>query len=304
MNKEEEKVVPLLSAEHISEHTASQSVPLLEFSMRVLTDSAKAARRKVEQAERARAIAYSQRLQLNELKDQFLLNVSHELRTPLTVLGISLEVLKEQYEYLDQRECVEVLTLAMDNYEALVSLVNRMLDAVAVAEEVAPEKLEVIPVYQIVQAVLARLDPRDTQAYTFRLSVPEHITVWADAHLLHQVLRHLLSNIFKYVPAQTEIYIEAAQPTSASPVTLSVQDAGPGIPPEELPHLFEKFVRLKRDLGGTKRGTGLGLYICKQLVEAMGGRIWVESSKPMGEGSRFCLLLLARPPSALSHADS
>jgi signal transduction histidine kinase len=272
--------------------------------MRMLTDSAKAARRKAEQAERERAIAYSQRLQLNELKDQFLLNVSHELRTPLTVLGISLEVLKEQYEYLETQECVEVLTLAMDNHKALVSLVNRMLDAVAVAEEFSPDKPEVIPVYQTVQEVLTRLDPRDTQAYTFRLHVPEHIMVWADPHLLSQVLHDLLSNVFKYVPAQTEIYIEAVQPTPSSPVTLSVQDAGPGIPPEELSLLFEKFVRLKRDLGGTKRGTGLGLYICKQLVEAMGGQIWVESSNHMGEGSRFCLLLLSSPPPSLSHADS
>lgn len=70
-----------------------------------------------------------------------------------------------------------------------------------------------------------------------------------------------------------------------------MQDAGPGIPPEELPLLFEKLVRLKRDLAGPTRGTGLGLYICKHLVEAMGGRIWVESSGRMGEGSRFCVTL-------------
>jgi signal transduction histidine kinase len=304
MDKKEEEIVPLLSADYMSGHTASQSVSPLEFSMPMLTASAVVARRKAEQAERERAIAYGQRLQLNELKDQFLLNVSHELRTPLTVLGIGLEVLKEQYEYLDQRERVEVLTLAIDNYEALVSLVNRVLDAVAVAEEFSPEKLEVIPAYQIVQEVLARLDPRDTQAYTFRLHVPEQIKVWADPRLLHQVLRDLLSNVFKYVPAQTEIYIEVAQPTPSSPVTLSVQDAGPGIPPEELPLLFEKFVRLKRDLGGTKRGVGLGLYICRQLVEAMGGQIWVESSNCMGEGSRFCLILLSSPPTSLSQADS
>ncbi len=83
---------------------------------------------------------------------------------------------------------------------------------------------------------------------------------------------------------------------------LSVQDAGPGIPPEELPLLFEKLVRLKRDLAGPTRGTGLGLYICKQLVEEMGGRIWVESSGRMGEGSRFCMTLLPFPlPTTVYH---
>ena len=144
---------------------------------------------------------------------------------------------------------------------------------------------------RVVQEVLAHLDPRDVQAYTIRLQVAEQVLVWADPQSLSHVLQNLLSNVFKYVPTQTIINIKAEQPAPFSPVCLSVQDAGPGIPPEELPLLFEKFVRLKRDLGGPTRGTGLGLYICKHLVEAMGGRIWVESSGRIGEGSRFCITL-------------
>jgi signal transduction histidine kinase len=134
--------------------------------------------------------------------------------------------------------------------------------------------------------------------------VDEQVLMWADPQYLYRVLQNLLSNIFKYVPVQTVITIEATQPTPSSLVYLCVQDEGPGIPPEELPRLFEKFVRLKRDLAGSRRGTGLGLYICKQLVEAMGGRIWVESSGLMGEGSRFCMSLLpvdnldTKPPGA------
>ena len=123
--------------------------------------------------------------------------------------------------------------------------------------------------------------------------------VWADPEFLRQVLRNLLSNVFKYVPTQTEIRIEATQEAPSSQVCLSVQDAGPGIPAEELPLLFEKFVRLKRDLAGSTRGTGLGLYICKQLIEAMGGRIWVESPGRLGEGSRFCLTLSPLSPPSL-----
>jgi signal transduction histidine kinase len=74
-------------------------------------------------------------------------------------------------------------------------------------------------------------------------------------------------------------------------VCVSVQDAGPGIPPLEASVLFGKFVRLKRDLVGSVRGTGLGLYISKQLVEAMGGNIWVESTGIAGQGSRFSFTL-------------
>jgi len=78
-------------------------------------------------------------------------------------------------------------------------------------------------------------------------------------------------------------------------ILISVKDVGPGIPPEELPLLFGQFVRLKRDLSGSVRGTGLGLYVSKQLVEAMKGRIWVESTGRVGEGSRFCFTLPAAP---------
>jgi signal transduction histidine kinase len=70
-----------------------------------------------------------------------------------------------------------------------------------------------------------------------------------------------------------------------------VKDSGPGITSADIPLLFEKFVRLKRDLSSSIRGSGLGLYISKQLVEAMGGRIWVESSGIVGEGSRFYFTL-------------
>ncbi len=74
-----------------------------------------------------------------------------------------------------------------------------------------------------------------------------------------------------------------------------MKDEGPGIPPEEVPLLFGKFVRLQRDLSGAVRGTGLGLYISKQLVEAMQGHLWVESAGRMGEGSRFCFTLPIAP---------
>ena len=243
--------------------------------------------------------AYEQQRHLNELKDQFLLHVSHEFHTPLTTLGGSLELLEEHHEYLDPAKRADMLTMAIESYEELVSLVNRVLDATRVVSEIPKAQSEVVCVHQLLQEELAQLAPGDVAAYTFCLQVPEQVRVWADPEFLRQVLRNLLSNIFKYVPTQTEIRIEAAQETPSSPVYLSVQDAGPGIPAEELPLLFEKFVRLKRDLAGSTRGTGLGLYICKQLIEAMGGRIWVESPAGLGEGSRFCLTLSPFSPPSL-----
>jgi signal transduction histidine kinase len=102
----------------------------------------------------------------------------------------------------------------------------------------------------------------------------------------------------KYSPVSSLVIISASpsdavgrESDSSSLVCICVKDTGPGIPAEEIPFLFEKFVRLKRDLSSPVRGTGLGLYISKELVEAMGGRIWVESSGIPGEGSRFCFTL-------------
>jgi signal transduction histidine kinase len=250
------------------------------------------------QAEHSITLAYEQQRQVNELKDQFLLHVSHELRTPLTVLGSFLELLKEHFDQLDPGERTQLLDRGLANYEKLVSLVNEVLDAVRLGA-FPPTRCESVPVRRVVQEVLAHLDPVNVQAYMIRLQVAEEILVWADPQSLYQVLQNLLSNVFKYVPPQTVISIEAKQPAPFSPVCLSVQDAGPGIPPEELPLLFERFVRLKRDVAGPTRGTGLGLYICKCLVEGMGGRIWVESSGRIGEGSRFCMTLPPCSPSLL-----
>jgi signal transduction histidine kinase len=241
--------------------------------------------------ERLLTINYEQQRQINEMKDQFLLNVSHELRTPVTVLGASLELLKVFREQLTPEQEEQALTHAFASQTELADLINRILDTTSVEDDIPQASPQAISIYPLLREVLARLAPEDIASYTICLNVSSEVVVWADPLLLRQVLQNLFSNIFKYVPQQTEIHIEVRQATPSSPVCLSIQDAGPGIPREELPLLFEKFVRLRRDLAGTTRGLGLGLYICKRLVEAMQGRIWAESSGLPGEGSRFCFTL-------------
>jgi signal transduction histidine kinase len=253
------------------------------------------------QAERQVTLAYEQQRKVNEMKDQFLLNVNHELRTPLAALGGFLELLDVYNEHLDAMQRTQMLKEAMRSHKELVDLIDRMLDTSNLVSDIPQAQSEAVCVRQLLQEVLSYLAPLGVAAYTIRLQVSEQVTVWADPQFLHQVLRNLLSNIFKYVPMQTEIRIEATQETPSSPICLIVQDAGPGIPAEEIPLIFERFVRLQRDVGGKRRGTGLGLYICRRLVEAMEGRIWVESSGRDGEGSRFCVTL---PPIPLGLSGS
>jgi signal transduction histidine kinase len=255
---------------------------------------AQAAQFKAQQAEQEMAIALEQQRQLNQLKDQFLLNVSHELRTPLTEVSGYIELLSDHQEDLDTALQATFLKHARDGCQELLLLVNQVLAATQTSSEVNPPQFEAYSVVQVVREVVEHLDPRHTQDYQLHLDIPEHLTVWADP----QHLRHLLSNAFKYCPRQTAVVISAAlseriaQGTDPpAQVCISVKDTGPGIPPAELPLLFGKFVRLKRDLTGTTRGSGLGLYISKQLVEAMHGRIWVESPGRAGEGSCFCFTL-------------
>lgn len=243
-----------------------------------------------------------QQLLLNQLKDQFIVNVNHELRTPLTEVYGYLELLSEYQGQLDAAAQAQFLHRAREGCQELILLVNNVLDALAITEEVPPPQREVVPVAHLVCDILDHLDPRKEQAERLHLDIPEQLTVWANEQLLRQVLRNLISNALKYCPNPAAVVISAAlshpgiQGTTPAPqVCICVQDTGPGIPPAELPLLFQKFVRLKRDLSGTVRGSGLGLYVSKRFVEAMGGQIWAESTGIAGQGSRFYVKLPCPP---------
>lgn len=277
-------------------------IGLLISSQRDSLDLSDAARRQL-------ALAYEQQQRLNQAQDQFLQNVNHELRTPLTAIYSYVETLLDYGDRLDPEMHRDFLKHAMYCCDELQLLVNNVLDTLQIDNAREHLHLEDFPVATIVREVLTHTDPRRVQEYNIAVEIPEQLVVYANAQYLRQILRNLLSNTFKYTPAGTPITISAlpsSRPLSSEDgqqgalVCIRVKDAGPGIPPEELSLLFGQFVRLKRDISGTVRGTGLGLHISKQLVEAMGGRIWVESSGVPGEGSCFSFTL----PAALSTSPS
>jgi len=201
--------------------------------------------------------------------------------------------LLQQHPDLEPSNRALLLEQAGVNQRELVELVNRVLDAVRVVGETPAVHGETLQLETTVREILSAQDPRQLECYRFRLEIDGGVAVRADRQFLSQVLGNLLGNVFKYVPEQTEVLIEARRPRASGPVLLSVQDRGPGLPADELPLLFEKFIRLQRDLAGPVSGTGLGLYISRRLMEAMGGCIWAESEGRAGEGSRF---VLALPP--------
>ena len=247
------------------------------------------------------AVAYEQQIQINELKDQFMLHVSHELRTPLTSVHGYLSLLHEQQGKLELPLQSIFIANALDGSEELQDLIVNVQDAMESEAQVQPPQWESFLLLPLIHESLEKFDRETKDAYQVEFVIPDLFTVHADRKLLQRILCNLLSNAFKYCPPHTLIQVGACVIASKTEIPapqdaqvhIWVQDAGPGIPPSEIPLLFGKFIRLKRDMAGSIRGMGLGLYICKHLIEAMKGRIWIESTGIAGEGSRVSVMLPA-----------
>ncbi len=233
--------------------------------------------------------------ELDQLKDQFMVTASHELRTPLTAVQGYLELLENYHATLPPEQLEEFLDKASRGCEELVLLLNNVMDASRLEIEagIRPANLERVSLREVVEHVVDLILLQATQEHRdIRVSVPPQLAVRADPTRLRQVIRNLSVNALKYSPAGTPVLFSARAIFSSSPsVILSVSDRGKGIAPQDQSKLFQRFVRLESDLNSTVRGSGLGLYISRRLVEAMNGKIWIESTGKPGEGSTFCVQL-------------
>jgi PAS domain S-box-containing protein len=229
---------------------------------------------------------------LEELKADFIATVSHELRTPIAAVHGAVKTLeREDVDFSDDVRR-NILSVISDQSERLVQLVNDILITSQVESGklvLATEEVEVTDVARGVIEAARMLAPDEVP---IELLAPSGLApVYADSDKLRQVLANLVSNAVKYSFGRGRVDVQLEQ--RATQVRIMVRDQGVGIPQAEQQRIFEKFYRLYPNMTRGVGGTGLGLYICRELVRRMGGSIWVESSE--GVGSTFFLELPLAP---------
>jgi Na+/proline symporter/nitrogen-specific signal transduction histidine kinase len=247
--------------------------------------------RKSAELERATAELKAANLRLRELdrlKDDFMSSVTHELRTPLASIRAFSEILHDDPE-IELAERKRFLEILVSESERLTRLVNQVLDLAKIESGHADWQSEALALGGVLeQAVTATEQLLRERGVTLALALPkENATVLADRDRLVQVMVNLLSNAAKFAPGEGG-RVEIRLTDAGDGWRVSVTDNGPGISEDDLELVFEKFRQASR--GGEKPlGTGLGLPICKQIVEHFGGRIWAES--PPKKGATLCFEL-------------
>ena len=225
--------------------------------------------------------------ELDRLKSEFVMTASHELRTPLTSIGMSIKLLLEKtMEKLDEKE-QQLLLAAHEDLQRLKNLVSNLLDLSRIEAGKMEMEFENISLHTLCQNAVGVLKNQfDARGVNVTLNLPQNLpNVRADINKITWVLTNLITNALRYTNSGGHIRLSAERIDPY--VHVSVTDHGPGIPFEVQSKIFDKFVQIKSDK--TLGGSGLGLTICKEIVRAHGGTIWVDSTP--GEGSTFTFTL-------------
>lgn len=237
------------------------------------------------------------KLSLLDLRTQdFVSTVSHELRTPLTVIQGLGQTLLRRWDDLGASQRQDLLQRIDANTDRLAVMVRSLLDTSAVERgELTPSR-EPVPLWALAQAVAHRLEPLSSD-HAVEVDVPKSLVVEADPALVDHVLENLLANVVKHTPPGTRTWVRAQRVDGK--VRVSVRDDGPGIPPEDLPHVLDRFYRGGSLTARPAGGLGLGLALARAIVRSHGSTLEVDSSPETGTEFRFLLPdASVSPPSA------
>lgn len=233
-----------------------------------------------------------------ELKHQFTANITHELKTPLHgILGMADLILDPVQGSLnsDQMRYMEMLK---GSAEGLLEVIDKILDLQELNARQQHESLDPISIYQVVEEIKASFDSMNTaQNLILKNSLLRNMTVYGDEIQIRQLFQNLLDNALKYTDQGS---VEISAVNQGDYVRFCVSDTGRGIPESEQEIIFEEFTQSDSTVNKIYEGCGLGLALSKKIVQAHGGRIWLESK--IDRGSRFFFTLPMFPSPVKSRA--
>jgi two-component system sensor histidine kinase KdpD len=227
------------------------------------------------------------------MRNLLLSSVSHDLRTPLASITGAASGLMQHRDHLDAHS-YELAQIAFEEAERLNRLVSNLLEMSRLESGNVQVSKEWQPLEEVVGTTLLRLE-KQLSRFQVHTHLAEDLPLVAiDSILIEQVLVNLLENAAKYAPPQTAIDLTAWY--EGNEVVVEVADQGPGLVPGDEERVFDKFYRARPTVAG---GVGLGLAICRAIVEAHGGRIWAANRPGGGAAFRFTLPFDGEPPEVI-----
>ncbi len=224
---------------------------------------------------------------LEEAKSDFISAISHELRTPLTTIKGYVSLLLNPKSQFNEEKRKEFLKAIERQADKLAQMINELLDVSRIEAGRIELKKQPVSLENLIKKVIANFH-LSVRRRTFQVNFsPELPLINIDPERIEQVFNNIIDNALKYSPPDKPVIIKGWREKNR--ILVMVEDFGPGIAPSEIPYIFEKFHRVDRKLTREVEGTGLGLYIAKNLVEAHEGEIWVESK--VNQGSKFFVVL-------------
>ena len=225
--------------------------------------------------------------QQEEQRSTFISVISHELKTPIAIIKGYASTLADNYAKLDAEGMHSRLVAVEEEADRLDKLVGNLLYASRIQANGLQMDIATLDLERLIRGVVRRFQAKYPDV-SITLDISESLpTVTADRERIEEVLQNLLDNAVKYSPRQRAITI--ASHATGEEAIVSISDAGMGISLRDQQQIFERFQRIGDPLMQSTPGAGLGLYICRAIVEAHGGRIWVESTLRQGSTFSFSL---------------